>query len=304
MKIIFAGNNLRAHECLNYLVKKSIQPILVIAHKKEEKSNYFKNLKSLAKKLKIKYVSPDNINLNIYKKQIQKIKPDLMILCGYSQNILKKDIFEIPKHGTWNLHASDLPKYRGAAPLNWAIINNEKKVGISIIEVDKSIDGGDILSKKFIKLKKNETIKTLTEKVNNIYPKMLFREIIKLKKRKVKKIKQNNNEATFFSKRYPNDSYLDFNTLTANQIQKIINASTYPYSQAFFFYKHKKFSVNANTEIVKNHYGIPGRVIKKSQSSITVICKENAIKLNEITYKDSLINPIKLKIKTGSNLNN
>jgi len=304
MRIIFAGNNFRAYECLNYLVKKNIYPSLVIAHKKEEKSQYFKNIKYLARNLKIKCFSPSNINSIVSKNFIKKIKPDLMVLCGYSQNILKKEIFQIPKYGTWNLHASDLPKYRGAAPLNWAIINNEKKIGISIIEVDRTIDGGDILSKKFIKLKKNETIKTLTEKVNKIYPKMLFNEIIKLKKGKIKKIKQKNNNATYFSKRYPDDSFLDFKNLTANQIEKIINASTYPYTSAFFFYKKKKFSVNANTKILKNNFGIPGRIIKRDRNSLTVVCKKYAIRLNEIMFKNFLINPIKLKIKTGSDLNN
>ncbi len=304
MKIIFAGNNLRAYECLNYLVKKNIRPSLVIAHKKIEKSKYFINIKYLAKDLKMKYLSPSNINSNIIRNFIKKIKPDLMVLCGYSQNILKKEIFQIPKYGTWNLHASDLPKYRGAAPLNWAIINNEKKIGISIIEVDKTIDGGNILSKKFIKLVKGETIKTLTEKVNKIYPKMLFNEIIKLKKGKTKKIKQKIKNATYFSKRYPDDSFLDFKNLTANQIQRLINASTYPYTSAFFFYKKKKFSVNANTEILKNKFGISGRIIKRDKNSLTVICKENAIRLNEIIYKNSVINPLKLKINTGVDLNN
>ena len=178
-----------------------------------------------------------------------------------------------------------------------------KKIGISIIEVDRTIDGGDILSKKFIKLEKDETIKTLTEKVNKTYPKMLYNEIIKLKKGKTKKIKQNNINATYFSKRYPHDSHLDFKNLTAFKIQKIINASTYPYTSAFFFYKKKKFTVNANTKILKNNFGIPGRIIKKDRNSLTVICKENAIKLNEIMFKNSLINPLKIKIKTGSDLN-
>ena len=161
MKIIFAGNNERSYKCLEFLKKKKLNITLVICHNKKSREKYFKNLKFLATKLKIKNISPTNINNKNIKRKLSKIQPDLMILCGYSQNILKKEIFEIPKHGTWNLHASDLPKYRGASPLNWAIINNEKKVGISIIQVDKSLDGGDVIGKTYIKLTKNENIKTL-----------------------------------------------------------------------------------------------------------------------------------------------
>lgn len=239
MKIIFAGNNLRSYKCLNYLVKKKVVPFLIIAHKKNDKTKYFKNLRFLAKKLKIKCISPSNMNSNVSKNIIKKNKPDLMIMCGYSQNILKKNIFQIPKFGTWNLHASDLPKYRGAAPLNWAIINNENKIGISIIQLDSTIDGGDIICKKILKLKKNETIGSLTEKVNDLYPKILFNEIIKLKNGKLKKIKQNEKKATYFTKRYPEDSYLNFNIMNADKIQRVINASAFPYTSAFFFIKKK-----------------------------------------------------------------
>ncbi len=132
MKIIFAGNNERSYKCLEFLKKKKLNIPLVICHKKLSKEKYFINLKYLAQKLKIKYISPVNINSNNIKNKLLKINPDLMILCGYSQNILKKEIFEIPKNGTWNLHASDLPRYRGASPLNWAIIQNEKKRPLEI----------------------------------------------------------------------------------------------------------------------------------------------------------------------------
>ena len=303
MKIIFAGNNLRSYKCLNYLVKKKVVPFLIIAHKKNDKTKYFKNLRFLAKKLKIKCISPSNMNSNVSKNIIKKNKPDLMIMCGYSQNILKKNIFQIPKFGTWNLHASDLPKYRGAAPLNWAIINNENKIGISIIQLDSTIDGGDIICKKILKLKKNETIGSLTEKVNDLYPKILFNEIIKLKNGKLKKIKQNEKKATYFTKRYPEDSYLNFNIMNADKIQRVINASAFPYTSAFFFYKKKKLSVNPKTQIIKNSFGIPGRIIKKDKNSITIVCKKNAIKIHEIIYKNQLINPIRFKIKVGTNVN-
>lgn len=304
MKIIFAGNNLRSYKCLNYLVKKKISPFLVIAHKKIDKTEYFKNIKFLAKKLRIKCISPSNINSNFSKNIIKRSKPDLMILCGYSQNILKENIFQIPKFGTWNLHASDLPKYRGAAPLNWAIINNENKIGISIIQLDKTIDGGDIICKKILKLKKNETIESLTQKVNNLYPKILYSEIIKLKKGKLKKIKQNEKKATYFTKRYPEDSYLDFDNMTANQIQRLINASTYPYTPAYLFYNKKKLSIKAKTKVIKNSFGISGQIIKRDKNSISIICKKNSIKIYKILYKNRLINPIKFNIKIGTNVNN
>lgn len=302
MNVIFAGNNERSIKCLNFLSKKKIKISLVICHKKINKNGYFKNLKFLAKQLRYDYITPKNINSLSVKKKIKSFKPDLMILCGYSQNILKSDIFNIPKHGTWNMHASDLPKYRGASPLNWAIINNEKKIGISIIQVDKSLDGGDIIGKIFLKLKKNENIKTLTNKVNILYPKILYKKISELKKGSLKKKKQNPNRATFFTRRLPADSFLKFGLSSAEKIQKIINASVYPYPEAYFYFKKQKISVGSDTKILNNNYGIPGRIIKRDKKSITVICKNNSIKLNQLYKKGKVINPTKIKLRPGFDL--
>jgi len=302
MNVIFAGNNERSIKCLNFLHKNKIKISLVICHKKINKNGYFKNLKFLAKQLKYNYITPKNINSSTVKKKIKSLKPDLMILCGYSQNILKSDVFNIPKHGTWNMHASDLPKYRGASPLNWAIINNEKKIGISIIQVDKTLDGGDIVGKDFLKLKKNENIQTLTTKVNILYPKMLYKKIYELKNGLLKKKKQNINRATFFTRRLPTDSFLKFRLLSAEKIQKVINASVYPYPEAYFYYKKQKISVGPDTKILTNNYGTPGRIIKRDKKSITVICKNNSIKLSYLYKKGKIINPIKIKLRPGVDL--
>ena len=113
MKVVFAGNNLRGIACLEYLIKKKINIPLVIGHPKEDPNIYFSNLKKISKKYKINYIAPKNINSSKIEKILNNIKPDLIVLVGYSNSILKRKIFSIPKYGTLNLHASNLPYYRG-----------------------------------------------------------------------------------------------------------------------------------------------------------------------------------------------
>ena len=264
---------------------------------------YFENLRGASKKLKLKYISPKNINSSSVEKILKKINPDLIVLCGFSQNILKEKIFNLPKYGTWNMHASDLPKYRGASPLNWSILNNEKKIGISIIQVDKSLDGGDIIGKSFIKLDKNENIKMLTSKVNNIYPSLLLRKINDLKKNKINKTKQLHSKATFFSKRYPKDSFLDFQRMNAKIIKQIILSSISPYPGAYFYFNRKKFYVTEKINIKLNYFGVPGRVIKRLKHSIIIACKEGSIQIDEILHKNKKVDPLKFKIISGVDLN-
>ena len=303
MKIVFAGNNLRAVSCLKFLIKKKFDIPLVISHYHSNEGIYFLNLKKTALDFKLKCLSPININNKATEKVLKKINPDLLILCGYSQNILKDKIYNIPKFGSWNLHASDLPKYRGASPLNWSILNGEKKIGISIVQVDKTLDGGDIIGKSYIKLKLDENIRSLTYRVNKIYPKLLFQKLEQLKKNKIRKIKQNNSKATFFSKRFPKDSFLNFKEMDAEYIKKIILSSVDPYPGSYFCFNKKKIFVNEKVNVKKNYYGVPGRVIKRMKSSIIVACKNGSIEIKELLYKNKVIEPVKLKIISGVDLN-
>jgi len=99
----------------------------------------------------IKYQKIKDSNSKKHIRDITNIKPDIAIVAGFSQ-IFNNALLNIPKLGTVNLHAGPLPKYRGGSPLNWQIINNEKKIGLSIISMDEGIDTGNILSKNFFKL--------------------------------------------------------------------------------------------------------------------------------------------------------
>ena len=105
-------------------------------------------VKQYAKKNNIKILQPENLNDKEFINQIEAIQPDLIIVVAFRK--LPFEIFSIPKHGTINLHASLLPNYRGAAPINWCLINNEKKTGVTTFYINESIDQGDILLKEEI----------------------------------------------------------------------------------------------------------------------------------------------------------
>ena len=187
MKIVYCGNNERGISCLENLLKfKKYKIELVITHYKSS-NGYFRSIKEISKKNNLIYINPKNINNKRIQLKIRKINPDIMILVGYSQNILSEETFKIPKFGTINLHASPLPYYRGGSPLNWMIINGEKKIGISIIQVDTGIDTGPILAQKFFKLSPNETINKLVKRVNKFYPILLRKTLNKINKLQIKK---------------------------------------------------------------------------------------------------------------------
>nr|AOE07523.1 methionyl-tRNA formyltransferase [uncultured bacterium]CCG00372.1 Methionyl-tRNA formyltransferase [uncultured Flavobacteriia bacterium]CCG00412.1 Methionyl-tRNA formyltransferase [uncultured Flavobacteriia bacterium] len=132
-------------------------------------------VKQYAKKNNIKILQPENLNDKEFINQIEAIQPDLIIVVAYRK--LPFDIFSIPKYGTINLHASLLPNYRGAAPINWCLINNEKKTGVTTFFINEKIDQGDVLLKEEIIISDEDDFGTLYLKLSSIGSKLLVKTI-------------------------------------------------------------------------------------------------------------------------------
>ena len=167
--MIFCGHNERGSVCLNYLSSiTEIEIALAVGHPKhDELSAYYKTIEADAKRINVEYIAPKNLNDRNVQNLIKSLKPDCIVLVGYSQCILKKELYDIPKFGTLNVHASLLPNYRGASPLNWALINGEDRVGFSIIQIDEGIDTGPIIYQETLEIDLSDNISTVTASINS-----------------------------------------------------------------------------------------------------------------------------------------
>lgn len=150
------------------------------------------------------------------------LAPDLMITCAFGQ-ILSQEILDIPKFGVINIHASLLPKYRGASPIHYAILNGEKKTGVTIMKTDVGIDTGDIIKKSEpILIGEKETCGELFEKLSNVGANMILDVIKDIEKGNVHFVKQNDNEATLTKIIRKTDAFIDFensNEYIYNQVR-------------------------------------------------------------------------------------
>jgi methionyl-tRNA formyltransferase len=304
LRIIFAGNNLRGKVCLEYLSKESKLEIpLVIGHPKYIKEGYFKTIHDAAKKLGYQVISPEDINSNDVNNIISNLKPDFMLLVGYSAKILKKKTYKIPKYGTLNVHASLLPNYRGAAPLNWAIINGESECGVSIIEIDDGIDTGPILAQERIKIKKTDDILSITSKINELVPLLLLDVLGDYKNKKLKCITQSIGDGFFYSKRKPEDGLINFRNEVSDCIQRKVRALLPPYPGAFFYHAGNKITILSCGDEVLSHKGIPGRVIRKDDYGLYIMCKDRGLLIKKILVNDrDILDPLKYEIKLGEDI--
>lgn len=197
-KIIFFGTPLIAARCLQALIDLGYHiPFIVCQSDKpvgRKKLLQFSETKILAIKNHIEVIQPNSL-LKIYDK-INQEKPDLILTCAYGK-IIPEKILEIPKFRCINIHASLLPKYRGGAPIHWAIINGEKKTGITLMFMEKGMDTGNIILKNEIEISSIDNLDSLFKKMEDLAYKVVIENIENLFDKNLKNIMQEENLVTF-----------------------------------------------------------------------------------------------------------
>lgn len=259
-----------------------------------------------ALKHKIEVFYPKNFKNVEDVKKFQEQSFDLVIVVAYGL-ILPKEIFNSPKFGSINLHASLLPKWRGAAPIERAIENGDSKTGVTIMYIDEKLDTGDIIYQADIPLTKNTNAAQVYEKMAEIGSKLILQSIDTLAKgNKLPRIKQDNNLATYAKMLKKEDGKINFNDSAKNILQKIHAFSVFPGS--YFCYKNETFKIieaevltlesfnKGNPDSLKNNTTNPGEIIFTNKG-LYIITKSDIISISKIqrsgkkvlTIKDFLI---------------
>jgi len=239
---------------------------------------------------------------NVFK-YIKKINPDFILVVGWYY-IIPKEILNYPKYGCAGLHASLLPKYRGGAPINWAIINGEKKTGITFFYFGEGVDSGDIIGQRAFKITLKDNCRTVYEKAikSGIY--LLKKYIPLIERNKAPRIKQDESKATYFPQRKPEDGLINWGQ-SALKIYNFIRAQTYPYPGAYTFYKKNKIIIweaKISNFKSKEKGNKPGQILRISKKGILtstldgkVIITKAGRKYKEILSADLLANKLKIK---------
>ncbi|MDX9970945.1 MAG: methionyl-tRNA formyltransferase [Candidatus Gracilibacteria bacterium] len=220
MKIAFFGSPQIAVKTLENLNKsEEIQLVITQTDKPGKRGKITQTpIKTKAKELKLKVFETQN-KTNIIS-ELKKHKIDLNVVFAFGM-ILEKEVLNYPKYGSINIHASLLPKYRGASPIKECILNGDKKTGITIIQMDEKMDHGEILAQFEINTDEKETSSSLSEKISNISAKNLPEIIRKIENNSIKKQKQDHNKATFCKKFFEKDAEIQENETTTQVIRKI-----------------------------------------------------------------------------------
>lgn len=210
---------------------------------------------------------------------LREINPDVIVVVAYGQ-ILPESILNIPKYGCINVHGSLLPKYRGAAPIQWAVLDGEEKTGITTMYMEKGLDTGDMIDKAEIVLDPKETAGTLHDKLMEIGANLLLETLEKLENETAVRIKQNDSESCYASMLTKEMGQIDFSK-SAREIECLIRGMN-PWPSAYTSLNGKTLKVWEAEVLTENSGEEPGTVIDVTKDAIVAACKEGALKLLEV----------------------
>tara|TARA_B110000003_G_scaffold4410_2_gene4757 strand:+ start:140 stop:1057 length:918 start_codon:yes stop_codon:yes gene_type:complete len=244
-----------AVECLDILVKSNHNIISVITSEDKQAGRGQKlkisDVKKYSLKHKLQILQPRNLKDSDFINKIKSLKPDVFIVVAF--RMLPKILWEIPKKGTINIHASLLPNLRGAAPIHWAIINGLKETGISTFFINEKIDCGEIIEQKKVSILDNENTGELYDKLKKIGANTILTTLEKISKKDFKSIKQKesiinlkapklNRENTRINWNKPSNEIHDF----IRGLSPFPSAWTTINSKIIKIYKSRKYSANIN----------------------------------------------------------
>jgi methionyl-tRNA formyltransferase len=243
MKIVYLGSGEFGIQCLKALAKSShslafivTQPPAPAGRGREEKPT---SVARWAVENSIAFAQTSNVNSPEMVKKINICQPDLLIVIAFGQKI-GNELINLPSKGAINVHASLLPKYRGAAPINWAIINGERQTGISIVEVVEKMDAGDILAQQECEIGPDETSEQLHDRLAHLAAPLLLKTIDKIERGLVVYTKQDHSKATLAPKLKKSDAFLDFSESAELLRRKILGFWPWPAASAVYVSQKSK----------------------------------------------------------------
>ncbi len=284
MKTVFMGTPDFAADILKALIEAGHEVLCSVTkedtRKGRGKSVVFSPVKELSLRHDIEVFQPHRIKDEDSVRFLQGIEADVFIVAAYGK-ILSEEILKIPKYGCVNVHASLLPKYRGPAPIQHAVINGDKISGVTIMQMDKGLDTGDILLQREIVLSENETGESLFEKLSKLGGQALTEALSMMERGELRPVKQNDSEASYARALTKEDGRLDF-TKDAETLERLVRG-LYSWPGSYTFHKGKLLKVFEAEALEEGSYEkLPCGMIADLKGGITVSTRKGYIRFKEI----------------------
>ena len=287
MKIVYLGSGHFGIECLNVLNRSRHSLQFIVTQPPNPAGRGRKPNPTPAARWananSIPFIETDNVNTPELIEKISDYKPDLIVVIAFGQKI-GNDLINLPPKSAVNVHASLLPKYRGAAPINWAIINGETETGVSIITLAEKMDAGCLLGQSKTDIAPDETAGRLHDRLAKIAAPLLLKTIDQIDDGSVSYTEQDHSKATLAPKLKKSDGFIDFNESAASLERKIRGFWPWPGASANYLSKKTGKSVRVSIAAVQvvetsNTAGLSAGTLDER---LNVTCGKDALKITKI----------------------
>ena len=236
-------------------------------------------VKETAMNLGYSVIQSSSIRTDEFMSCIEKYTPDFIVVVAFG-HIIPKKILAIPKIATINIHASLLPKYRGPAPIQWAIINEEKKTGVTTMLMDEGLDTGDILLSSKLEIASDDTSDSLHDRLADLGADLLIQTLNAFEAGDINPIPQDHSQATYAPMLKKNDGRMNWET-PANAIEAFIRGMT-PWPGAFTFHENKRLKIFRAKTIAMDTEASPGTVIKGFPNELWISTGKGVLSIMEL----------------------
>jgi len=292
IKIVFMGTPEFAQESLKALYEAGFNIVGVLTNPDKPSGRGMKMkasaVKQYALEKNIPVFQPLKVRNNVgLVEKLKELSPDIIAVVAYGK-ILPKEVLDIPKYGCINVHGSLLPKYRGAAPMQWAIINGEEKTGVTTMMMDVGMDTGDMLLKEEIKIEDEDNLETIHDKLKVVGAKLLVKTIDELVQGKVNRIPQPK-EGTIAPMISRDMTKIDFNKSGRSIFNFVRGLSPFPgtFMQLEDGRKYKVFSVNYVVDNSIDKTVEPGDIYIMGKDKLCIRCSDGYVSINIIQPENS-----------------
>jgi len=286
LRIVFMGTPDFAVATLKALVENNYHIVGVITAPDKPAGRGRKlqesTVKQYAQSQNLKILQPTNLKDPQFLEELKSLKTNLQIVVAF--RMLPEVVWQMPEYGTFNLHASLLPDYRGAAPINWAIMNGESKTGVSTFFIDEKIDTGEMILQEEIAIEPDETAGSLHDKLMNLGSQLVLKTVALIERNTIKTTKQpekvNNKTANKLNK---DNCRIDWNDSITNIYNKIRGLSPYPAAWTKLINNNDALNVKiykAGKEFYKHHYK-NGHILS-NKKEVKVAVKDGFIIIEEM----------------------
>ena len=283
MKVIFMGTPDFAVGALDAIVEAGHEVVLVVTQEDKPKGRgkeiQFTPVKEAAIKHGIEVYQPHRVKHEEPVAKLREYNADVFVVAAYGQ-ILSKELLDMPKYGCVNIHASLLPKYRGAAPIQWSIIDGEKVTGVTTQMMAEGIDTGDILDVIEVEIDKEETGGSLFDKLTVAGSEVILTTLKKLEEGTVTRPPQDHSKSTYAKMLDKKMGNIDFEK-SAEEIERLIRGLN-PWPSAYTAYNGKTLKI-WKAEVVDTEYdGSYGQIVDKTKKAIIIKTGKGALAITEL----------------------